>query len=123
MIGWAPVVRALVFDVAMDIADGWHLYAHGDTVFYGIALKGPEKAAGEPATVVGQKSAGPSSRSVAWPTMRTEFALPLDAMGQVDRGPHDAILGPALGADVAHHHLPGVQADAHLQPGRTSSSS
>ncbi len=48
-------------------------------------------------------------------TTSPPLACPLDAMGQVDRGPDDAVLGPALGADVAHHHLPGVQTDAHFQ--------
>jgi hypothetical protein len=33
----------VAFDVVLTIADGWHLYAHGDTTFYGIDLKGLDK--------------------------------------------------------------------------------
>jgi hypothetical protein len=35
--------EAVAFDVVLTIADGWHLYAHGDTTFYGIDLKGLDK--------------------------------------------------------------------------------
>lgn len=34
--------REFAFAVDFTIAGGWHLYAHGDTTFYGIALAGLE---------------------------------------------------------------------------------
>jgi len=34
----------VAFAVDFDIARGWHLYAHGDSVFIGIDLKGLDKA-------------------------------------------------------------------------------
>ena len=34
----------VVFAVAYEIDPGWHLYAHGDSVFIGIDLKGLDKA-------------------------------------------------------------------------------
>ena len=34
----------VAFAVDFDIASGWHLYAHGDSVFIGIDLKGLDKA-------------------------------------------------------------------------------
>ena len=36
-------------------------------------------------------------------------------MGQVHRGPHDAIFGPGFRTDIAHHHLPGMEADPHVE--------
>ena len=40
---------------------------------------------------------------------------PLDAGGEVDRAADDRVLGPLLGADIAHHGLAAVDADPHLE--------
>lgn len=38
----AGVGGTVEFTVTMEIQDGWHLYAHGDPVYYGITLHAPE---------------------------------------------------------------------------------
>lgn len=38
----AGVGGTVAFTVTMAIEDGWHLYAHGDPVYYGISLNAPE---------------------------------------------------------------------------------
>lgn len=38
----AGVGGPVAFTVTMEIQEGWHLYAHGDPVYYGISLNPPE---------------------------------------------------------------------------------
>ena len=48
--------------------------------------------------------------------------LPADGIGldtrrQVDGASHDAILGPDVGANIAHHHFAGIDANSHFDFG------
>jgi len=38
----AGVGETVAFEVSMTIDDGWHLYAHGDSTYYGISLNPPD---------------------------------------------------------------------------------
>ena len=58
---------AVAFEVVFTVADGWHLYANGDTTFYGIALKGPEEGS--------ETSKGKSARSGAAAQVLAELAV------------------------------------------------
>ena len=41
---YAGVGGAVAFTVSMTIEEGWHLYAHGDTTYYGISFNPPEES-------------------------------------------------------------------------------
>ncbi len=76
---------AAAFEVAFAVERGWHLYAHGDTMFYGIALSGLEAGplagatiaypAGEPGEFFGQPVRLLAGRQV----VRVSATLPADA--------------------------------------------
>lgn len=40
----AGVGGSVAFTVTMTIDEGWHLYAHGDPVYYGISFNPPEES-------------------------------------------------------------------------------
>src|SRR5262249_25028426 len=48
----------------------------------------------------------------------TTHGVGLNTVGEVDMTPHDAVFGAFVRPDIAHHHFPGMDTNAHFHLGQ-----